>query len=206
MTIRRLTFIILSLLALTLPAQAAESASDIIAKAADKFSSAPSISASYTMTSSAGGSTSGKVLFSGQKFHMTSPELLTWYDGTTQWTYLVADNEVNISEPTADELQQINPFAVISTFRRGYSAKIVRTDKSTKVVTLTAQSGNAEIRSATIHISASTMLPAKIELSMRSGQSATITISGITIGKTLNINSFRFPKARYPKAEVVDLR
>lgn len=183
----------------------AEKASEIIDKAAAKFSGAPSISASYTMTS-AEGTSSGTVVFAGQKFHMTAPGLLIWYDGTTQWTYLSAENEVNISEPTADDLQQINPFAIISTFRRGYNAKLVKSDKSTKVVSLTAQSKKSEIQIATVTVGASDYLPIKIELKLNSGRKVSIAISGVKIGKALPVKVFQFPSAKYPKAEIIDLR
>lgn len=184
---------------------AAEKASDILDRTAKKFSSAPSISAYYTI-SSANGTSSGEMLFAGQKFHIKSPELLTWYDGTTQWSYLPSENEVNISEPTAEELQSVNPFTIISTFKRGYTAKVVKTDKSVKVITLTAQSKKAEIQSATLTINASTMLPSRIDLKMLSGQKATITITRLSIGKQVNINAFRFPAKKYPGVETVDLR
>ncbi|MDE5800965.1 MAG: outer-membrane lipoprotein carrier protein LolA, partial [Paramuribaculum sp.] len=102
--------------------------------------------------------------------------------------------------------QQVNPFAVISTFQRGYNARLVKSDKTSKTVALTAQSKTAEIQSATITLTTSTMLPSRIDLTMKSGQKMSITITSISVGKSLNINAFRFPKARYPKAEIVDLR
>ncbi|MDE6383301.1 MAG: outer-membrane lipoprotein carrier protein LolA [Paramuribaculum sp.] len=202
---KKILLLLTILLAGTSAVSAAESASDIIARAAGRFSSAPSVSVYYSMTTDNGTAT-GEMLFSGQRFHISAPQLLTWYDGTTQWTYLPQENEVSISEPTADELQQVNPFAVISTFQRGYNARLVKSDKTSKTVALTAQSKTAEIQSATITLTTSTMLPSRIDLTMKSGQKMSITITSISVGKSLNINAFRFPKARYPKAEIVDLR
>ncbi len=202
---KKLLFLITILLAGTSAATAAESAADIIAKAADKFTSAPSVSVYYSMTTD-GGTATGEMLFAGQRFHISAPQLLTWYDGTTQWTYLPQENEVSISEPTAEELQQVNPFSVISTFRRGYDAKIVKSDKTSRTITLTARQASAEIRSATITLTNATMLPSSIDLTMKSGQKMSITITSISVGKSVNINAFRFPSKRYPGAEVVDLR
>lgn len=204
-TMKKILLLLAILLTGTSAVRAAESASDIIAKAAERFSAAPSVSVYYSMSTDNGTAT-GEMLFSGQRFHISSPQLLTWYDGTTQWTYLPQENEVSISEPTADELQQVNPFAVISTFQRGYNASLMKSDNASKTVSLTAQSKAAEIQTATVTLNASTMLPSRIDLTMKSGQKMSITITSISIGKSLNINAFRFPKARYPKAEVVDLR
>lgn len=186
---------------------AAESASQLLERSAGKFSAAKSIKANYTLTSSEGGTTKGSVIFSGEKFAMTSPEILTWYDGTTQWSYLVANEEVNVSEPTPEELQQINPFAIINKFRNAYTAKLLSSDASSKKILLTAKNARkSDILMATVTLNAATLFPSKITLTLNGGQTVSIAISSVTQGKALPISTFRFPAAKYPGAEVIDLR
>lgn len=205
--IKNILILILIVTGTAMQISAAESASQLLEQAAGKFSTAKSIKANYTLTSSEGGMTKGSVVFSGEKFAMTSPDILTWYDGTTQWSYLVANEEVNISEPTPEELQQINPFAVINKFRNAYTAKLLSSDAATKKIMLTAKSvRKSDILMATVTLNATTLFPSKITLTFNGGQTVSIAISSVTQGNALPISAFRFPAAKYPGAEVIDLR
>ena len=199
---------LLLVVAAAIPAFAADNAASVLDKAAQKIRTAKSIEASYSLSSpgSGTGTASGTLTLAGDKFVMTSGDMTIWYDGTTQWVYVKADNEVNITEPTADELQQVNPFVIINSFRQNYNAKTLSAAGATKKISLTAKSSKSDIRSATVTISTSTGMPTEISLKMASGQSATIKISSLTTGQHLPVTTFRFPKASYPGAEIVDLR
>lgn len=55
----------------------------------------------------------------GNKFKIEIPDAITWFDGTTQWVYIKDTDEVNITNPTGDELQAIS---------RLYSSIYIRKD------------------------------------------------------------------------------
>lgn len=197
---------LLIVLAAALPAFSADNAASVLDNTARRIRTAKSIKASYSLSSPGSGTASGTLTLAGDKFVMTSGDMSIWYDGTTQWVYVKADNEVNITEPTADELQQVNPFVIINTFRQNYTAKTLSYAGATKKISLTAKSSKSDIRSATVTISTSTGMPTEISLTMASGQTATIKISSLTTGQQLPVSTFRFPKASYPGAEIIDLR
>ena len=204
--IKKTTLLILLCLAAAMQAQGAVDAAKTLDAVATKVRTSKSISATYSLTGTNQISGSGTITLAGERFAMTSPKMSVWYDGTTQWTYSAADNEVNVSEPTAAELQQINPFAIINSFRQTYSAKTLSSTKTSAKIQLTAKSTKADIRIATVTVNLSTMLPTQVQLKLASGQTVTLTISNAKIGNALAIDTFRFPKAKYPRAEVIDLR
>ena len=35
----------------------------------------------------------------GDKFTLVTPDALTWFNGTTQWTYVERNEEVNVTNP-----------------------------------------------------------------------------------------------------------
>ena len=50
----------------------------------------------------------GTLLLKGNRFYLNSGGIQSWFDGTTQWSYLESSEEVNVSNPTPEELQTIN--------------------------------------------------------------------------------------------------
>ena len=49
----------------------------------------------------------------GNKFSLLTDEFDVFFDGTTQWTYMDAVGEVMITEPTGDDLAEINPIFLL---------------------------------------------------------------------------------------------
>ena len=61
-----------------------------------------------------GGTGNGTLLLKGNQFYLNSGGIQSWFDGKTQWSYLESSEEVNVSNPTPEELQTINPYALLS--------------------------------------------------------------------------------------------
>ncbi|MDE7411771.1 MAG: outer-membrane lipoprotein carrier protein LolA [Paramuribaculum sp.] len=175
-------------------------------KVASKISSAPSIEADYILSSVADGSVAGTLVISGDKFKMTSPDITSWYDGTTQWTYVKSEQEVSVVTPTPEELAMVNPFIIINNFKKNYSVKTENTQNNTVKLSFTTKNKAAQIQMATITIDAASLLPKSIDLVMSDRRHVTILLSKINIGKKLPASFFRFDKTRYPNVEIIDLR
>lgn len=188
-----------------LAASAGESAADLLGRAAAKYQSAKSIHATYSMTSN-GQKAKGSITVAGNRFVINSPQLSTWYDGKTQWTYSPSAGEVNITTPTAAELQQVNPFAVIAAFRRDYVASGGASKGNQAVITLTPKSGRAQIKSVVLTLDTRTLFPTSIKVTDRSKRVTTILVSSASVGGNVAASTFTFNRRKYPKAEIVDLR
>ncbi len=202
-----ITIILTTLLAALCPASAfsAESASDVIKRAADKLRAAKSVTATYTTTA---GSHTGKgsITISGDKFHISQPDDVTvWYDGRTQWSYSPATGEVNIIEPTPEEIAQINPFAIIGAFSRGYKASMLKAPAGQKKVQLSATSRKFEIAKVTVTLDSS-LLPRQLSLTTNDGKALKVNVTSIKLGGKVSASTFKFDKKKFPKARVVDLR
>lgn len=195
----------LALSFIALSAMATGNALEILDRAAAKFTSSPSISAAYNISVS-GNKYSGRISFCGDRFSMTSPQILTWYDGKTQWSYNKEDNEVTVTEPTPDELSQINPFVIINSFRSNFTAKSLTAPKGFVKLELKAKDPKNEVQSAVVTLNEQSLMPTQIQLVTSSKQQITIILNSVTTGPAYNIKAFQFYAPNYPDVKIVDLR
>lgn len=186
-------------------ASAAENATDILNSSANKIKAAKSLVASYTISAD-GHSQSGIMTIAGERFTISSLQMVSWFDGKTQWTYSAHTGEVNVTEPTAEELQQINPFEIIRTFSSKYKAQLLKSPAGSKKIRLTALSPKSDIKGVVLTLSTKTMFPTRIDLTMSNNQNVSIVISRVETGPTLPMSHFRFDPKQYPGVDVIDLR
>lgn len=194
---------ILAILAATASETDAAKVLDSMSKA---FQKAGTLSASYTMTSD-GHKSQGEMILSGDRFRLTSPLMTIWYDGKTQWTYNSDIREVNITEPTPEELAETNPFVIISMFRNNYSARLMKSAPGSYRIDFTPRNdANSTVRRAIVTVSSSTFMPTDMAITINGDQTVAVHINSLVQGKNYPLSMFVFNKKSYPKAEIVDLR
>ena len=108
---------------LTAAAQENNEARQLLDRVADTFRQAEGVEIAFEVRAPEGTS-EGRIRLKGEKFRLDTEGITTWFDGRTQWTYLENSDEVNVSEPTAEELQSINPYAWLSLYKNGYTLKM----------------------------------------------------------------------------------
>lgn len=180
-------------------------ANEVLTNASEKYQKEGSISAQFTL-SGVGNCTDGTIIIAGDKFHLSTPLLSIWYNGRTQWTYSAETNEVNITEPTVEELQQVNPFAIINSFRKQFDATLLKSANNKYRIQLTPlKSVNTSISKAVITLNASTLYPTEIALTI-DNNIITIKTKNIKAIKSVSHQTFVFDNKKYPNAEIIDLR
>ncbi|MEL5893246.1 LolA-like putative outer membrane lipoprotein chaperone [Bacteroides sp. GD17] len=184
-------------------------AKDILDRTAEAFRKAGGVKATFTVRTSEGSST-GVICLKGEKFRLEADGVITWFDGRTQWSYLASSDEVNISEPTPEELQSINPYALLSLYKHGYKLKLGKSDsarnKSLYEVVMTATDRKQDLLCIILYVDKDTFRPSRISMAQRGGDTAVVTINSYQIGQNYSDSFFVFDKKAYPTAEEVDLR
>lgn len=200
-----LTLLAVVITAFAATARAAESADALLDRAAAELAKG-TVTATYT-AKSPDATVKGSLTMSGSLFTLTAGDMNLWYDGKTLWAYSRRAAEVNVSEPTADELAEVAPLAMVGAFRKAYTAKLLQAPRGQKKIQLTARARNASIRSLTITLNASTMLPVAMILNASNGTSMAITVTSVKRSdKRTAATSFRFPASRFKGVEIVDMR
>ena len=107
--------VLIALLSLPVIAQQQQSqAKAVLDRTADAFRKAGGVKADFVVKAVtnglAEGAENGTIQLKGEKFVLKTSDVVTWFDGKTQWSYVAKNDEVNVSSPTQEELQQINPY------------------------------------------------------------------------------------------------
>lgn len=156
------------------------------------------------------GTAKGTILLDDNKFILETGNAITWFDGKTQWSYMAGSDEVNISNPTEEELQSINPYALLKLYRENYTYKMGDATrfqgKAVYEINLAAKDKKKEITKLALYIDRSAYQPLFIMAELRDGSRNEITIREYKTGLKHDKNIFLFDSAKYPNAEIIDLR
>ena len=196
------------LLCLALPVLAQqEGARDILRRAADTFLREGGVYVSFSLRSSEGLS-SGTLRLKGEKFVLEAGGMTTWFDGHTQWTYLPSSDEVNISEPTDEELQTLNPYAWLYLYDREYDLQSLPAETSGQYkIEMSARSAGEQVERLVLWLDKSGLHPVKFSLTLAGNVEPTlITVRDYRTRQPHTDAMFVFDPGEYPTAEVIDLR
>ena len=196
------------LLCLALPVLAQqEGARDILRRAADTFLREGGVYVSFSLRSSEGLS-SGTLRLKGEKFVLEAGGMTTWFDGHTQWTYLPSSDEVNISEPTDEELQTLNPYAWLYLYDREYDLQSLPAETSGQYkIEMSARSAGVQVERLVLWLDKSGLHPVKFSLTLAGNVEPTlITVRDYRTRQPYTDAMFVFDPGEYPTAEVIDLR
>lgn len=183
-------------------AQKDKQAREVLDKTAHALQQAGGIRATF------GGTGSGTLLLKGNQFYLSSGGIQSWFDGKTQWSYLESSEEVNVSNPTPEELQTINPYALLSIYKSGYNYKYAgtksRNGKQGFEVILTPEN-KQDITSITLFVS-QTYQPLYIKVEQSNKSANEIIVTSYQTNQPLDNATFKFDIKKFPNAEVIDLR
>lgn len=199
---KRITIAIIMLL-LTATTGFALTAQEVLDKCAAVVSARDGATASFSMTSAQYGNSQGTIAIKGQKFYMKSAETTMWFDGRTLWTYMADNDEVNISTPTQQQLQTLNPYNFINLYKQGYTFTMT-TSGQTHKVHLTATNSQSKIKEGFITVNKTTYAPVEIQL-LQGNKWTTFSVSNFKAERQ-DDTKFRFDATAYPDAELIDLR
>jgi outer membrane lipoprotein-sorting protein len=212
--IRFLLLCLAALLPLALGAQT-QKAQAVLDKCADAVRQSSGLQAAFTLTDAISSpknaqTIEGTLTCRQSKFVLDLPQARTWFDGQTQWSYLKANGEVNVTSPTPEEIALINPLSILDLYKHGYrlSYKGERTVDGKKVaeVEMIADNDKTAWRKLFVRINTQTNLPLSVVIRDKNGNTATINFKSIKQGLNLTDKDFVFNKADYPGVDIIDLR
>ncbi len=181
-------------------------AMEIMNRAAETVKNARGISGTFSVTTS-GRSFNGSLKASGSKFRFSTPAASSWYNGKNMWTYNASSRETTVVSPTASEISESNPLEYIKTYSAGYNATFSNKKIAGKyVITLLPKSKRNTIKSVEVTLNGKTLKPERFVVTPKSGAVTTVNVKSLDYTGTINASEFEYPKNKYPKVQIIDLR
>ena len=153
---------------------------------------------------------SGVAYIRGNLFKLVMEAMDIWFDGVTQWVFIKEANEVNISNPTGQEIAAVSPLALLGMYKNGYTLKapVSATVNGTNVyqIHMTPAAGNKDFKAVTASIDKKTHTLVQVILTTANDIKTKIDITSYNANHQFNEPFFRFDKALHPDVEIVDLR
>ena len=183
----------------------AQDANGILNRVIEVYDNSKGIEASYSMTYDKT-TDYGSIDMEGEKFRILSEDLKCWFDGKTQWAYSTMTDEVNVTEPTVDELQMSNPYIALKAFKDNSQNSVVITQDGSYLLSLIPVE-EGDIKLIQLFIDKNKYQITKAVFSMVDNSMYTITVNNYVTGKKFSSKIFKYDSKYVPKGtQIVDLR
>ena len=184
-------------------------AKSLLDKAVTNLRANEGIQASVTITALEEDETDATICLKGDKFVMETESMKVWFDGTSQWTYLKANEEVTVTTPTVEELQLLNPYALLSSYQTGYNLALIgnHQNKSFYDVQLKAKDNAQPFQIVVLTLNKKNLHPIRAKMKPQGATNEiAVTITAYHTKKQYLDSYFQFKATDYPLVEVIDLR
>ncbi len=207
--IRKTALLFAACIAFCLQASAQTSAEGLLDKVIEQMQKARGITADFTLQGDERNALymQGELKMKGKKFFLQTNGMTTWYDGKTMWSYAQATDEVNITEPTTQELMSINPYYTIDKYKKSFAVtELQAAREGERRVCLTPTGHNTSVTRIVVTIATSSLQPVSFEITDLNNSTMRISVTNYRTDATLPDNTFTYDASLYPQATIVDLR
>ncbi|AMM51499.1 cell envelope biogenesis protein LolA [Rufibacter sp. DG15C] len=151
----------------------------------------------------------GDITVSGNKFRLAVAGQEIINNGTTIWTFMKKENEVNISDNDPDE-QELTPNQIYTLYKKGYKYNYSGEQKlggeTVHVIDMTPEDKTNQVFKVRMFISKKDNSIKSWQMFRKNGNRYVYTIKKFSPNPVLPANHFAFDKAKYKGVKVVDLR
>ena len=152
---------------------------------------------------------SGVALIKGDKYYITFDDQVFYCDGTTMWNYQKSTNEVSIYDYEESDDDALNPAKMLATWSKEFTAKFIREDKeknrAVQIIDLTPKKGQSYYK-IRIVVDKEKKEIVRTSIYEKDNTIYTYYFDTFTTNTTMDDNTFKFNKSKYPGVEVNDMR
>jgi outer membrane lipoprotein carrier protein len=210
--IQIIVFSIALLITLDAESQSDQAAIKILDKFSANASGAPSVSMKFDLVTvneaeKTRDTISGSVILSKDKYLLTLPNNIVWFNGETSWSYLSAEKEVTINKADKkDNSFQNRPSAIFSMYKTGYKCRIIDEKQDSYIIDLYPEDIKSDLLRVRLTIGKQLMNLKSLEYKKRDGIITTLHVTEFDLKQKPAPEFFVYPKDKYKGVEVIDMR
>ena len=195
--------------------QTDKKAQEILKGVSNKYKSFKSVKATFVIAientkDNSKDTQKGTIYLKGNKYKLEIASQDVICDGKTRWTYVKDANEIQIDNQKTDE-NSISPSTIFTMYEKGWLFKFTGEQKETGMVYQLVELVPVEPKKKNIYkvkltINKNDKFISTAKMFDKNGSIQTISVEKLTPDIINDDTLFNFSAARYPGAEVVDLR
>ena len=151
----------------------------------------------------------GDITVSGTKFRLQTKGQEVVNDGKTMWTFMKAENEVNISDYDPEE-EELSPTQIFTLYQKGY--KYTYVEQATEggvaydVVELAPEDRSNSLIKVRLQVSKKDRSVKSWKMFKKNGNRYSFVIKTFTPNPPVGATTFAFDKTKHKGVKVIDLR
>jgi outer membrane lipoprotein carrier protein len=191
-------------------------AGKVLERVSMKFKSLQSVQADFALTvedrkEKIKNTSTGHLMLKQKKYQLKSEGSTVYFDGTTMWTYISANNEVTVTEPKIGSTDfMTSPSTFFSTYKTEFKYKYVGEGILNGIacheIDLFPKNLEQPYSRIKIYVNKISDLPEEIKSVGKDGVDYTIILKNMVLNRDLPDALFIFDPAKYKKVEIVDMR
>lgn len=151
----------------------------------------------------------GEIFVSGNKFRLKMKDQEIINNGTTLWTFMKSENEVNISDNDPED-QQMSPSAIFTLYKKGYKYALVdeirEAGQGYYIIELSPEDKNNPVFKVRLQINKKDNSLKNWTMFRNNGNRYIYSIKNFNPDPEVDANFFSFDKSKYKGVKVIDLR
>jgi outer membrane lipoprotein-sorting protein len=150
---------------------------------------------------------SGAVIISKDSYKLEIPNTIIWFDGTTSWSYLIAEHEVVITTPNKNDNSFMNkPSAIFTMYKSDYKTRLIEELLDSWVIDLYPEDIRSELVRIRLTIGKNQNDLKKLEYRRKDGIVMYINVNEYNLNFRPEQNFFAFDRTQYRGVEIIDMR
>lgn len=185
-------------------------------KILDKFSEnaqkAPSVSIKFDLitknqTDNKIDTLKGSVILNKDKYKLTLPDNIVWFNGETSWSYLPAEQEVTINKANRkDNTFQSRPSMIFTMYKKDYKSRLIEEKPDFYIIDLYPEDLKSDLMRVRLSIGKSLLNLISLEYKRKDGVVSILHVLEYDLKLKPSTDTFIFQADKYKGAEIVDMR